>query len=140
VDFERRSFFIRRTYYRGEFGLPKNENSERAIPLSPGLVAALPDRRQHLRHSSLDLVFPNAVGNPYEPNNLVMRVLHPTLNALGLTKTGWRAFRRSVATALSEMREPVRTAQQTLGHASAQTTLAYYVQTVEESQRRAILR
>jgi hypothetical protein len=80
------------------------------------------------------------VGNPYEPNNLVMRVLHPTLNALGLTKTGWRAFRRSVATALSEMREPVRTAQQILGHASAQTTLAYYVQTVEESQRSAILR
>jgi integrase len=140
VDFERRSFFIRRTYYRGEFGLPKNENSERAIPLSPGLVAALWHHRQHVRHSSLDIVFPNAVGNPYEPNNLVMRVLHPTLNALGLTKTGWRAFRRSVATALSEMREPVRTAQQILGHASAQTTLAYYVQTVEESQRSAILR
>jgi integrase len=140
VDFERRLLFIRRTYYRGEFGLPKSENSERAIPLSPGLVAALQHHRQHVQRSSMDLVFPNARGKPYEPNNLVMRVLHPTLNALGLTKTGWRAFRRSVATALSEMREPVRTAQQILGHASAQTTLAYYVQSVEESQRNAIAR
>jgi integrase len=118
----------------------REQRTRNSIIVSPGLVAALRHHRQHVRHSSLDLVFPNAVGNPYEPNNLVMRVLHPTLNALGLTKTGWRAFRRSVATALSEMREPVRTAQQILGHASAQTTLAYYVQTVEESQRSAILR
>jgi hypothetical protein len=51
--------------------------------------------------------------------SLVMGVLHPTRNALGLTKTGWRAFRRSVAIALCEMREPVRTAQQILGHAFA---------------------
>jgi hypothetical protein len=42
-----------------------------------------------------------------------------------VTKTGWRTFHSSVATALSEMREPVRTAQQVLGHSSAQTTLAY---------------
>src|SRR5437879_5967569 len=66
------------------------------------------------------------------------RLLHPILNSLGLTRTGWRSFRRSVATALSEMREPVRTAQQVLGHSSPQTTLAYYVQTIEDSQRNAI--
>jgi integrase len=140
VDFERRLLFIRWTYYRGEFGLPKNENSDRFIPLSPGLVAGLQHHRQRVQHISIDLVFPSARGKPYEPNNLVKRALHPTLNALGLTKTGWRAFRRSVATALSGMREPVRTAQRILGHSSAQTTLAYYVQSVEESQRSAIAR
>ena len=36
VDFERRLLFIRRTYYRGEFGLPKNETSERVI--RPGIL------------------------------------------------------------------------------------------------------
>ena len=51
---------------------------------------------------------------------------------------GWRAFRRSVATALSELREPVRTAQQVLGHSSPHTTLAFYTQSIEESQRRAV--
>ena len=76
----------------------------------------------------MDLLFPNAAGKPYEPNNLLKRVLHHTLAILGLAKTGWRAFCRSVAIALTEMREPVRTAQQVLGHSSAQTTLAYYVQ------------
>jgi integrase len=38
VDFERRLLFIRRTYYRGEFGLPKNETSERVIPLVQGCL------------------------------------------------------------------------------------------------------
>jgi len=140
VDFDRHLLFVRRTYYRGTFGLPKNNASERVIPLSHGLLTALHDHKQHVRHSSMELVFPNAVGKPYEPNNLVKRVLHPALSSLGLPKTGWRAFRRTVATALSEMREPVRTAQQVLGHSSAQTTLAYYVQSVEESQRSAITR
>jgi hypothetical protein len=70
--------------------------------------------------------------------NLLRRVLYPTLKALGLPQAGWRAFRRSVATALSEMRGPVRTAQQVLGHSSPQTTLTFYVQSVEESQRRAV--
>jgi integrase len=86
----------------------------------------------------MDLVFPNDAGNPYEDGNLLHRVLHPVLATLGLPKTGWRAFRRSVATALSEMKEPVRTAQQVLGHSSPLTTLAFYVQSVEESQRQAI--
>ena len=47
-------------------------------------------------------------------------------------------FRRSVATMLSEMREPVRTTQQVLGHSSPHTTLAFYTQSAEESQRNAI--
>jgi integrase len=53
--------------------------------------------------------------------------------AAGLPLAGWRVFHRSAATALSDMREPVKTAQQVLGHSSAQTTLAYYIQSVEES-------
>lgn len=140
LDFDRRLLFVRRTYYRGAFGLPKNNASERVIPLSPGLLVALHARRQDVGCSPIDLMFPNAVGKPYEPNNLVKRVLHPALTSLGLPRTGWRAFRRSVATALSEMREPVRTAQQVLGRSSAQTTLAYYDQSVEESLRSAITR
>jgi hypothetical protein len=80
----------------------------------------------------------NAAGHPNEAGALLNRVLYPTLASLGLPRTAWRAFRRSAATALSETREPVRTIQQVLGHSSPNTTLAFYVQSVEESQRRAI--
>ena len=36
------------------------------------------------------------------------------------------------------MREPVRTTQQVLGHSSLHTTLMFYTQSLEESQRNAI--
>ena len=138
IDLKRRLLFVRRTFYRGNFGLPKTHSSERVIPFSDGLSYALQRHRQSVRASPMNLVFPNADGKPYEAANLLHRVLHPVLAQCGLPRTGWRVFRRSVATALSEMREPVRTTQQVLGHSSAHTTLAFYTQSVEDSQRNAI--
>ena len=138
IDFGRRLIHIRRTFYRGYFGLPKTQASERVIPMTDGLFLALQRHQRHLKRNTLALVFPNADGKPYEAANLLRRLLHPALAKCGLPKTGWRVFRRSVATALSEMREPVRTTQQVLGHSSPHTTLAFYIQSVEESQRRAI--
>jgi integrase len=137
LDFERRLLHIRRTYYRGNFGLPKTQTSERVIPISDGLLFALREHKRHVRKSAMDLVFPNADGKPYEAANLSHRVLHPALAQCGLQMTGWRVFRRSVATTLSEMRD-VRTTQLVLGHSSPHTTLAFYTQSVEESQRSAI--
>jgi len=129
---------VRRAYYRGNFGPPKNHASERDIPIAPGILYSLSRLKEHGRQSSTDLAFPNAAGHLNEAGALLNRVLYPTLASLGLPRTGWRAFRRSAATALSEMREPVRTTQQVLGHSSPNTTLAFYVQSVEGSQRRAI--
>jgi integrase len=140
IDFERRLFHVRRTFYRGSFGLPKTQASERVVPMSDGLFFVLERHKRNVRKSALALVFPNADGKSYEAANLLKRLLHPALAKCGLPKTGWRVFRRSVATALSEMGEPVRTAQQVLGHSSPHTTLAFYTQSVEESQRRAISR
>lgn len=45
-----------------------------------------------------------------------------------------------MATVLSEIREPVRTAQQVLGHSSPHTMLVFYTQAVEDLQRNAISR
>jgi len=138
IDFARRLVHVRRTFYRGSFGLPKTPTSERVIPISDGLFVALQRHMGNVRQNASPLVFPNADGKPYEAANLLRRLLHPALAKCGLPKTGWRVFRRSVATALSEMREPVRTTQQVLGHSSPHTTLAFYTQSVEESERNAI--
>ncbi|HJY85475.1 MAG TPA: tyrosine-type recombinase/integrase [Candidatus Acidoferrales bacterium] len=138
VDFERRLIHIRRSFYRGQFGPPENRTSERAIPMGPVLAAVLQSHRQRGGTDTLGLVFPNANGKPFEAGNLTMRILQPALKELGLPMAGWRAFRRSVATALNELREPVRTAQQVLGHSSPHTTLAFYTRAAEESQRRAV--
>jgi integrase len=140
IDFERQVIHIRRSFYRGEFGPPKSRASERPIALGPGVVALLTVHRQRSMADARALVFPNAAGKPYEPNNLVQRVLRPAMRSLGLPETGWRGFRRALATALSELREPVKTAQQILGHSSPETTLRIYTQSVEESERRTMIK
>jgi integrase len=140
VDLDRQIIQIRRSFYRGEFGPPKSKASERAIPIGPSLQVLLAVHRQHTMTDRDALVFPNSVGRPYEANNIIKTVLHPAMRSLGLPETGWRAFRRSVATALSELREPVKTAQQVLGHSSPETTLGIYTQCVEESQRSTMVK
>ncbi len=138
IRFEKRQIHIRQSFYEGAFGPPKSKASKRAIPMGEVLAAVLEEHRSRSKPNEMDLVFANAKGKPYDPSNLVRRALRPVLRELGLPETGWRAFRRSVATALSELREPVRTAQMVLGHSSPQTTLAHYTQSPEESQRRAV--
>ena len=140
IDFERSAIHIRRSFYRGEFGPPKSKASERVIALGPALTELLALHRQRRMADARALVFPNAVGKPYDPNNLVQRVLRPAMCSLDLPETGWRGFRRAVATALSELREPVKTAQQVLGHSSPETTLGIYAQSVEESERRTMIK
>lgn len=138
VDFRQRLIYVRRSFYHGEFGPPKSRMSERAVPMSPMLIEVLESHRLGSKTNPLGLVFANVNAKPYEPSSIVRRVLRPAMRALGLPEAGWRAFRRSVATALSELREPVRTAQQVLGHSSPNTTLAIYTQSAEGSQRRAM--
>ena len=138
IDFERRQILIRQSVYHGEFGPPKAKASRRAIPMSQAVAVMLERHRLNTNPDKMGLVFANAKGKPYDPGNLVRRALRPAMRELGLPEAGWRAFRRSVATALSELREPVKTAQKVLGHSSPQTTLAHYTQSPEESQRRAM--
>jgi integrase len=138
VDFERALISVRRTVYRGQFGPPKTASSERAVPMGPLLADALREHQRLARSTDSGLVFCDAAGKPHDAGNLARRVLTPVLKTLGLPNAGWRAFRRSVATALSELHEPVRTAQQVLGHSSPTTTLAFYTQTEEKSQRDAL--
>jgi integrase len=137
VDFERALIFVRRSLYRGQFGPPKTASSERSVPMGSLLANALREHRRLAPPNDSGLVF-CAAGKPYDAGNPARRILSPVLKTLGLPNAGWRAFRRSVATALSELHEPVRTAQQVLGHSSPTTTLVFYTQTEEKSQRHAL--
>jgi len=88
IDFDRRLIHIRRTFYRGKFGLPKTPTSERVIPMGERLFLALQQHKQNVRKSALALVFPNADGKPFEAANILRRLLHPALAKCGLPKTG----------------------------------------------------
>jgi integrase len=77
---------LRRTREGLTFGVPKTAASRRQVLLSPSLVAAL--RRHRARQEeerqsagglwlNLGLVFPNTLGRPMEPRNLLANVVPP---------------------------------------------------------------
>jgi len=86
------------------------------------------------------LVFPSRNGTYLRPGNLQKRWLLPACAKAELRRFSWQDFRRTHATLLSDMGEPLKTAQAQLGHASLSTTAEIYAQAVPASQRAAVER
>jgi integrase len=60
------------------------------------------------------------------------------LRTTGLGKMTWHQFRHIHSSLMSDLRIPVKIAQEQLGHASISTTLDIYTHVVESSHRRAV--
>lgn len=109
-------------------------------PFGPALEQAL---RRHLgfsRPADDSLVFPSGNGTHLRPGNLVKRYLYPACAKAELPRFSWHDFRRTHATLLSDMGEPLKTTQAQLGHASLNTTAEIYAQAAPASQRAAVER
>jgi site-specific recombinase XerC len=96
--------------------------------------------RVRARISDDSLVFPSRNGSYLRPGNLHKRSLLPACAKEGLRRFSWHDFRRTHATLLSDLGEPLKTAQAQLGHASLSTTADVYAQAIPGSQRAAIER
>ena len=139
VDLERRTVRVREAVYEGHNSTPKTQGGIRDIPFGPTLEQAL---RRHAgsRISDDSLVFPSRNGTHLRPGNLLKRSLYPACARAQLRRFSWHDFRRTHATLLSDMGEPLKTVQAQLGHASLSTTAEIYAQAVPESQRAAVER
>jgi integrase len=120
-------------------GQPKSEAGERVVPLPPPLVAMLREHRLACPKSSLDLVFPSALGVVQSRQNIVRRGLQPAQVAAGVvTKSGeakypgLHALRHFYASWCINRRVdgglelPLKLVQARLGHASITMTADRY--------------
>jgi integrase len=112
----------------------------RDIPFGPTLEQALCNHLGRRGTSDDSLVFPSRNGTYLRPGNLHKRWLLPACAKAELRRFSWHDFRRTHATLLSDMGEPLKTAQAQLGHASLSTTAEIYAQAVPASQRAAVER
>jgi len=108
--------------------------------VGPALEQTLCQHAARSRTSDNSLVFPSRDGTYQRPGNLHKRCLLPACAKAELSRVSWHAFRRTHATLLSDMGEPLKTAQAQLGHASLSTTAEIYAQAVPASQRAAVER
>ena len=140
VDFEGKTIRVREAVYESHNCTPKTQGGNLDIPFGPALEQA---HRHHLGRrgkSENSLVFPSRNGTNLRPGNLQKRWRPPACTKAELRGFSWHDFRRTHATLLSDMGEPLKTAQAQLGHASLSTTAEIYAQAVPASQRAAVER
>ena len=126
---------------------PKTSKSRRRIALSPRVIDALRRHRAHqaaerLRlgeaWADLDMVFPNAAGEVYEPSNFVRRQFLPLLRKAGLPRIRFHDLRHTAATLLLGQGVNVKVVSEMLGHSNISITLNIYGHVLPHMQQHAV--
>lgn len=154
VDLERATLQVQvslqaaREGRRHEIAEPKTAHSRRRIGLSRLAVEALcrhrinqEKERQVLGSgwdSRYDLVFPNTLGRPMTPENLVQRHFRPLLQKAGLPTIRFHDLRHTAATSLLSRGVNVKVVSEMLGHADVAITLGIYGHVTPHMQQVAI--
>jgi integrase len=139
LDLEGGTLAVRESVFEGTFQPPKTQKAMRTIPLGPRAVQALKDHRgRTTRTADEDLVFGRPTGEPFRESKMLTRVLQPAAEAAGLGKVTWHQFRHIHSSLMSDLKVPMKIAQEQLGHASISTTLNIYTHTIAGSHRDAV--
>ena len=139
LNLETGSLVVRESVYEGKFQGPKTQRALRTIPLGSHAVKALKAHRDRVaRTSDADLVFGNRKGGPLRESKVLTKVLQPAAREAGLGRITWHQFRHIHSSLMSDLKVPVKIAQEQLGHASISTTLNIYTHTIPASHREAV--
>ena len=138
LDFDQNLIHVRQGIWHGQVVTTKTEESENTVPMTPLIKSKL---QAHLADHRHELVFVNRRGRPFSRNKIVQTVLHPALDALGISHKGKRvglhAFRHTLASMLLQT-TGVAVVQRQLRHSDAATTLGHYGHVLGNDQREAV--
>lgn len=131
VDWNDRTFFVRRRWRNGRFSEPKTANSVRRVEFPQAIVGELKAWRLQCPkpkegEKNFDLVFPNAEGKPESGSNISHYALAPALRRAGLRKVRFHDLRHTYASLMLSAGENVAVVSRQLGHASIAITLQVY--------------
>ncbi|MGH2363199.1 MAG: tyrosine-type recombinase/integrase [Chloroflexota bacterium] len=137
---------LQRTREGSRFTEPKTSHSRRRIALAPKVVTALRTHRTRQTTNRLaakrwednDLVFPNDVGRPILPGNLLRRSFWPLLEKAGLPRIRFHDLRHTAATLLLAAGTHPKVAQEMLGHSTVGMTLDLYSHAAPDMQETAV--
>jgi integrase len=154
------SIHIERSVWHGRITEPKTRKSKGAIPVIAPLAKRLEFHRARMGNPLFGPMFPNDAGKPTDLNNVLNRVILPTLNRCALCDEprkshmladhefqrntdlpewhGWHAARRGLGTNLYRLGVPEKTIQAILRHANVSTTSTYYIKTAAADTQAAM--
>lgn len=138
VDFDAETIAIEQKLYKGELGETKTTSSNRVVPMSPQLSAALLMHKVNAPASPLDLVFTRSDGQPLSKRTCGTALKH-ALEAAGLEHMGYHALRHTFSSVLVANGENVKVVQELLGHSNTAMTM-YYTHTFDGAKASAVHR
>jgi integrase len=129
--------WIEQSSWRGQLTEPKSERSKASVSVIAPLGKIL---EEHRAGKTEGLMFQSKKGTPLNLDNFARRTIKPLLKKLEVPWYGWHAFRRGLATNLSQLGVDPKDVQAILRHADFQTTMNHYVKSVPESVKKAMER
>jgi integrase len=152
VDFDHATIQVRATlHFNGSgfaFSEPKTAYSRRQVALSRRAIQALQHHRLRQEKeiadagkawdSTLNLVFPNTVGKPVNPSNLMSRDLLPLLQQLNLPRICFHDLQHTCATLMLKAGVHPKVVSEMLGHSHISVTLGVYSHVTPDMQRDAV--
>jgi integrase len=152
VDLDARVAIVQRSLQvsaggKRELGPPKTTRSRRRVLLHRSAVKALEEhkRRQAAEieqamgaWTDMDLVFPNIVGQPIDPTNLIRRSFYPLLKSASLPRIRFHDLRHTAATLLLGQGVHPKVVSEMLGHSQISITLDLYSHVTETMLQAAV--
>ncbi len=125
---------IRRTVWRGKLQTPKSVNSEATLPVPEALSLIV----QKFLGTRQGFLFLNSRGHFFIAENVVRQALVPILDALGIPRCGFHAFRHTHSSLLLASGAAPTVAQKQLRHSDARMTLGIYGHIIGDAHREAV--
>jgi integrase len=126
INLDRGIVKIKQSSWRGELGTPKSKKGVRTFAISPGLWAALREKRAADPVTDSGLVFNTSNDTPWDGDTIRKRKPHPLCDRLGIARGGFHAFRHGKATIMDQVSVPTKVRQDRLGHADIEITMGLH--------------
>ncbi len=153
VDFDAKLLFIKRQVVlvggRVAVQEPKTAQSKRGLVLDDDLAAALKKHKVAQAKERLQAgplwqdggwIFPNGIGKPLEPQNLINRHFKPLAEKAGVPPIRFHDLRHTCATSLLQIGVSAKEVAEQLGHSTTRMTLDTYSHVLASMKREAARR
>jgi integrase len=133
VDWLEGSIIVTEADYEGHSAPPKTRASCRKVFVDVTVIESLERLRPEIFQPD-DLIFHTDRGTPFNPNNVMNRVLAPACKEAGVPHVSWHNFRYTFSTWANPSGESIKALQSQLGHTDSRLTLSVYTQPMPEPQ------
>ena len=139
IDWDNRCLWVREAVHDGEIDSPKTHRGQRPIRLSKSDLARLKEfRKARPQSKDEDWLFVNTHGTaPFLADNVLERVIRPTVQKLGITHVTWHLLRHWHTTVLHDQGVSIKATQERLGHSRAETTMKHYIHMSQQADAQA---